>query len=67
MKPQQTKARAELAAMSSDDFKARITTILGASDEIAGARRPNPLLVRDRKRPRRPQQHRARKRGVPKS
>jgi hypothetical protein len=42
--------REQLAAMRLEDFKAHLRTIAGASSEqISGAPRPNPLLVRHRK------------------
>jgi hypothetical protein len=42
--------REQLAAMRIEDFKAHLRTITGGSSEqISGAPRPNPLLVRNRK------------------
>jgi hypothetical protein len=42
--------REQLAAMRLEDFKAHLRTIAGGSSEqISGAPRPNPLLVRKRK------------------
>jgi hypothetical protein len=43
--------REQLAAMRIEDFKAHLRTIAGEDPktEIAGAARPNPLLVRNRK------------------
>jgi hypothetical protein len=42
--------REQLAAMRLEDFKAHLRTITGGSSEqISGAPRPNPLLVRNRK------------------
>jgi hypothetical protein len=42
--------REQLAAMRLEDFKAHLRTIAGGSSEqISGAPRPNPLLVRNRK------------------
>jgi hypothetical protein len=44
--------REQLAAMRLEDFKAHVRTIVGESPEqISGAKRPNPLLVRNRKKP----------------
>jgi hypothetical protein len=43
--------REQLAAMRVEDFKEHLRTIAGEDPkaEITGARRPNPLLVRNRK------------------
>ena len=42
--------REQLAAMRLEDFKEHLRTIAGGSlEQISGAPRPNPLLVRDRK------------------
>jgi hypothetical protein len=42
--------REQLAAMRLEDFKERLRIITGGSPEqISGAPRPNPLLVRNRK------------------
>jgi hypothetical protein len=43
--------REQLAAMRLEDFKAHLRTIAGEDpkSEIAGAPRPNPMLVRNRK------------------
>jgi len=43
--------REQLAAMRLEDFKAHLRTIAGEDPkaEISGAPRPNPLLVRNRK------------------
>ena len=43
--------REQLAAMRLEDFKAHLRTIAGEDPkrEIARAQRPNPLLVRNRK------------------
>jgi len=43
--------REQLAAMRLEEFKAHLRTIAGEDPktEIIAARRPNPLLVRDRK------------------
>jgi hypothetical protein len=42
--------REQLAAMRLEDFKAHLRAIAGESPEqISGASRPNPLLVRNRK------------------
>jgi hypothetical protein len=42
--------REQLAAMRLEDFKAHLRTIAGGSSEqISGSPRPNPLLVRNRK------------------
>ena len=42
--------REQLAAMRLEDFKAHLRTIAGGSSEqLSGAPRPNPLLVRNRK------------------
>jgi hypothetical protein len=42
--------REQLAAMRLEDFKAHLRTIAsGSSEQISGAPRPNPLLVRNRK------------------
>jgi hypothetical protein len=45
--------REQLAAMRPEDFKAHLRTIAGEDpkQEIRGARRPNPLLVRNRRKP----------------
>jgi hypothetical protein len=60
--------REQLAAMRLEDFKAHLRTIAGEDPkaEIAGAARPHPLLVRRAKRAK-PERHRKRKRGVPRS
>jgi hypothetical protein len=53
--------REQLAAMRLEDFKAHLRTIAGGfSAEIAGARRPNPMLVRNRKKAARGQKKRRR-------
>jgi hypothetical protein len=42
--------REQLAAMRLEDFKEHLRTIAGgSSQQISGAKRPNPLLVRNRK------------------
>jgi hypothetical protein len=42
--------REQLAAMRLEDFKEHLRTIAGgSSEEIIGAPRPNPLLVRNRR------------------
>jgi hypothetical protein len=42
--------REQLAAMRIEEFKAHLRTIAGgSSEEITGAPRPQPLLVRNRK------------------
>ena len=43
--------REQLAAMRREDFRAHLRTILGEDPkaEIAGATRPDPMLVRNRK------------------
>jgi hypothetical protein len=42
--------REQLAAMRLEEFKAHLSTIAGGSSEqITGAPRPNPLLVRNRR------------------
>jgi hypothetical protein len=42
--------REQLAAMRLEDFKAHLRTIAGgSSEEISGAQRASPLLVRNRK------------------
>jgi hypothetical protein len=43
--------REQLAAMRLEDFKAHLRTIAGEDTkaEISGAPRPNPMLVRNRK------------------
>ena len=42
--------REQLAAMRLEEFKAHLRTIAGeSSEQISGAARPNPLLVRNRK------------------
>ena len=42
--------REQLAAMRLEDFKEHLRTLAGGSSEqISGAPRPNPLLVRNRK------------------
>jgi hypothetical protein len=43
--------REQLAAMRLEDFKAQLRTIAGEDTkaEISGAPRPNPMLVRNRK------------------
>jgi hypothetical protein len=43
--------REQLAAMRLEDFKAHLRTIAGEDpkSEISAARRPNPLLARNRK------------------
>ena len=47
----QSTKREQLAAMRLEDFKAHLHTIAGEDSkaEITGAARPNPLLVRNRK------------------
>jgi hypothetical protein len=52
--------REQLAAMRLEDFKEHLRTIAGGSSEqISGAPRPNPLLVRNRKKaPRTPKKRR---------
>jgi len=47
----QPSKREQLAAMRLEDFKARLRTIAGEDSkaEIAGAARPHPSLVRNRK------------------
>jgi len=47
----QPTGREQLAAMRLEDFKAHLRTITGQDPnaEIRGAPRPNPLLVRNRK------------------
>jgi hypothetical protein len=53
--------REQLAAMRLEDFKAHLRTIAGgASEQISGAKRPNPLLVRNRKKGTRVQRRRRR-------
>jgi hypothetical protein len=53
--------REQLAAMRVEDFKEHLRAIAGGSEEqISGARRPNPLLVRDRKKAARGQKKRRR-------
>jgi hypothetical protein len=53
--------REQLAAMRLDDFKAHLRTIAGGSSEqVSGAPRPNPLLVRNRKKAARGQKKRRR-------
>jgi hypothetical protein len=50
-----------LAAMRLEDFKEHLRTIAGGpSEQISGARRPNPLLVRNRKKAARGQKKRRR-------
>ena len=44
----QPSKREQLASLTTEDFRARIRTILGDS-EITGAPRPNPLLIRPKK------------------
>jgi hypothetical protein len=41
--------REQLAAMRLEDFKAHLRTIAGGSSEQISGKRPNPLLVRNRK------------------
>jgi hypothetical protein len=42
--------REQLAAMRLEDFKAHLRTIAsGSSEQISGAKRPNPLLVRKKR------------------
>jgi hypothetical protein len=45
--------REQLAAMRLEEFKAHLRTIAGEDPKVAisGAARPNPLLVRNRKKP----------------
>ena len=46
--------REQLAAMRLEDFKAHLRTIAGEDPKgeiITGAPRPNPMLVRNRKKP----------------
>jgi hypothetical protein len=54
--------RERLAAMRLEDFKAHLRTIAGEDlkSQIAGAARPNPLLVRSRKKAARVQKRRRR-------
>jgi hypothetical protein len=53
--------REQLAAMRLEDFKAHLRTISGGSSEqISGAPRSNPLLVRNRKKAARGQKKRRR-------
>ncbi|PYK19880.1 MAG: hypothetical protein DME56_08830 [Verrucomicrobia bacterium] len=59
--------RKQLAAMRLEDFKERLRIITGGSPEqISGAPRPNPLLVRGAKRAK-PQPHGGRKRRTSRS
>jgi hypothetical protein len=41
--------REQLAAMRLEDFKGHLRTVAGSSEQISGAPRPNPLLVRNRR------------------
>jgi hypothetical protein len=54
--------REQLAAMRLEDFKAHVRTIAGEDPkaEIAGAPRPNPMLVRNRKKAARVEKRRRR-------
>jgi hypothetical protein len=54
--------REQLAAMRLEDFKAHLRTIAGEDPkaEVAGAARPHPSLVRNRKKPARVQKRRRR-------
>jgi len=53
--------REQLAAMRLEDFKEHLRTIAGGSSEqISGAPRPNPLLVRNRRKAARNQKKRRR-------
>jgi hypothetical protein len=53
--------REQLAAMRLEDFKEHLRTIAGESaEQISGAARPNPLLVRNRKKAPRVQKRRRR-------
>ena len=53
--------REQLAAMRLEDFKAHLRTIAGESaEQISGAPRANPLLVRNRKKSARAQKRRRR-------
>jgi hypothetical protein len=53
--------REQLAAMRLEDFKEHLRTIAcGSSEQISGAPRPNPLLVRNRKNAARGQKKRRR-------
>jgi hypothetical protein len=54
--------REQLAAMRLEDFKAHLRTIAGEDpkQEITGAARPHPLLVRNRKKTVRVQKRRRR-------
>ncbi|HEX3319403.1 MAG TPA: hypothetical protein VHR84_01755 [Terriglobales bacterium] len=54
--------REQLAAMRLEDFKAHLRTIAGGDprEEIIGAPRPQPLLVRNRKKAARAQKKRRR-------
>jgi hypothetical protein len=46
----QPSKREQLAAMRLEDFKEHLRTLAGGSaEQISGAPRPNPLLVRNRK------------------
>ena len=55
--------REQLAAMRLEDFKAHLRTIAGEDPktEIAGAPRPNPMLVRKRSASRTQKRRRSRK------
>jgi hypothetical protein len=54
--------REQLAAMRLEEFKAHLRTVAGQDpkSEIAGAPRPNPSLVRNRKKPARGQKKKKR-------
>jgi hypothetical protein len=53
--------REQLAAIRIEDFKAHLRTIAGGSSEqISGSPRPNPFLVRSRKKTARGQKKRRR-------
>jgi hypothetical protein len=54
--------REQLAVMRLEDFKAHLRTIAGENPkaEIAGAARPDPLLVRNRRKAARAQKRRRR-------
>jgi hypothetical protein len=45
----QPNKREELAAIRLEDFKEHLRTIAGGSSEKIGAPRPNPFLVRNRR------------------
>jgi hypothetical protein len=60
--------REQLAAMRLEDFKAHLRTIVGEDpkEEMTGAARPHPLLVRGAKRAK-PRQHGRKKRRTSRS